>query len=327
MWMRDLRLVTLLTVAALVLAGCARREATPTEPAEPVAAPRISVVASFYPLYEFARRVGGEGADVRNLTPSGAGAHDYEPTAQDVIALQSARLVVYNGAGFEPWIDRLLPTLPASVEAVRATEGLPLVKGEAEHDHGHGHGKKDSADRSKEAEGLDPHVWLDPVLAQQIVDTIAAAFARVDPDRAAAYEANAAALKADLADLDRRYRETLATCKKRNFITSHAAFGYLASRYGLRMIPISGLSPEVEPSPARLRAVVREARAHRVRVIYFETLVSPRVAETIAREVGAKTAVLNPVEGLTPDEQSRGATYFTVMDENLRSLAEGLDCR
>lgn len=319
--MRDIRLGVVLMVAALALAGCARREATPTAPAELAAAPRISVVASFYPLYEFARRIGGEHADVRNLVPSGAGPHDYEPTAQDVIALQSARLVIYNGAGFEPWLDRLLPTLPASVEAVKATEGLPLVKGEAEHDHGR------EGEQHQDKEGLDPHVWLDPVLAQQMVDTLAAAFARVDPDRAAAYEAAAADLKADLGALDRRYRETLAACAKKDFITSHAAFGYLASRYGLRMIPVSGLSPEVEPSPARLRAVVREARAHRARVIYFETLVSPRVAETIAREVGAKTAVLNPIEGLTPDEQSRGATYFTVMDENLRSLAEGLDCR
>jgi zinc transport system substrate-binding protein len=310
---------TIVTLTAvLALTACGRQTPPASAPPE---VPKIAVVASFYPLYEFARRVGGEFADVSNLVPAGAAPHDYEPTPHDVAALHAARLVIYNGAGFEPWIEKLLPGLPAGVEPVNATDGLPLVRAEAEHDHAPG--KESPQDR----EGLDPHVWLDPVLAQQQVDLIAAAFARVDPDRRATYEANAAALKGELAALDERYRQTLAACRRKTFITSHAAFGYLAARYGLTMVPISGLSPEAEPPAARLRAVVREARAHRATVIYFETLVSPRVAETIAREVGARTAVLNPLEGLTAEDQAQGASYVTVMDANLRSLADGLDCR
>ncbi|OFX33194.1 MAG: hypothetical protein A2Z07_03820 [Armatimonadetes bacterium RBG_16_67_12] len=302
-------------IVALGLAACSSRPAgSPSAPQaslppSPAAAARPLAIASFYPLYEFTARIAGDHAEVRNLVSAGAAPHDYEPTAQDLIALQSARLVVYNGAGFEPWLDRLLPTLPPSVKAVKATEGLRLVKGEAD------------------TEGLDPHVWLDPVLAQRQVDNILAGFVAADPGHRAAYQANAARLKVDLVALHDRFTRTLRACGKRAFITTHAAFGYLARRYGLTMMPITGLTPEAEPSLARMREVINLARTHDLRVIYFETLVSPKVAETIAREVGAKTLVLNPVEGLTPDQRAGGATYFTVMDENLRHLAEGLDCR
>lgn len=318
-----MRIVLVLLVCASVASGCGARPGAPApsaETAQPSVPPRaLSVVASFYPLYEFTRRIGGDQVEVRNLVPAGAEAHDYEPTLRDVAALNASRLLVYNGAGFEPWINKLLPGLPATVGRVNATAGLPLVK--AEHEVGE-KGRKDQRE-----EGLDPHVWLDPVLAQRQVDNIAAGLVKIDPDPKATYELNAARLKADLQALHVRYMDTLGRCRKRTFITTHSAFGYLASRYGLTMVPISGLSPEAEPSPARLREVVKAARRHGVRIIYFETLVSPRVAQTIAREVGAQTRVLNPVEGLTPDEQGRGLTYFTVMDENLRSLAASLDCR
>jgi zinc transport system substrate-binding protein len=313
-------------LAALVLAaGCTSGPAG-SPGAEPQAgAPRrLSVVASFYPLYEFARRIGGDAADVRNLVPAGAEPHDFEPSARDIAALSKASLLVYNGAGFEPWIERLLPGLPSSVKLVDTSAGLPLVRDTAEP----GTTKEPAARAGAPGtQPVDPHVWLDPLLARRQVDHVLAGYVQVDAGRQAAYEANAATLRRDLEALHRRYVDTLKSCRIRTFVTAHAAFGYLANRYGLSMIPISGLSPEVEPSPARLRAVVREARKHDIRVIYFETLVSPKVAQTIAREVGARTLVLNPVEGLSPEEQATGATYFTVMDENLRNLATGLDCR
>jgi zinc transport system substrate-binding protein len=229
-------------------------------------------------------------------------------------------MFVYNGAGFEPWAEKLIPSLPAAVVKVNATAGLPLVAAESEVE-------RDRRPAATGNAGLDPHVWLDPVLAQQQVDNILAGFVSADPTHRAVYEARAATLKSELRALDYRYRTTLATCRLRVFITNHAAFGYLAGRYGLTMLAISGLSPEAEPSPARLKEIVRLARRHDIRIIYFETLVSPRVAETIAREVGAQTQVLNPIEGLSPDEQRRGVDYFKVMDENLRHLADGLDCR
>ncbi|MDR7418129.1 MAG: zinc ABC transporter substrate-binding protein [Armatimonadota bacterium] len=306
-----IRVLALTVMAAWLAGGCAllRPDAEPGPAPSPPTGRRVSVVASFYPLYEFAARVGGDAIAVRNLVPAGAAPHDFEPSPRDVAALYASGVLIYNGAGFEPWIEKLLPALPAAVERVETTEGLPLLRGIEDRD------------------AADPHVWVDPVLAQRQVDRILAAFVKVDPERRRTYEANAAVLRADLAALHRRAAETLKNCRSTTLVTAHAAFQYFANRYGLRLIPITGLSPEVEPAPARLRAVLREVRTHRVRAIYFETLASPKVAQTIAREVGARTLVLNPVEGLTRDEQAAGTTYFTVMHENLRHLADGLECR
>jgi zinc transport system substrate-binding protein len=271
-------------------------------------------MASFYPLQEFAQRTAGDRAVVRTLTPAGVEPHDFEPTPQDVVSLKRANVLIYNGAGFEPWVEKLLPEVPAATVQVDATAGLPLVRGVLE-------------EEGKVGQRLDPHVWLDPVLAAQQVDRIVEGLSRADPQDRAVFEANAARLKDDLGALDHRYASTLATCRRRQFITSHAAFGYLARRYSLVQVAITGLDPESEPSPARLKQIILEARRTGARVIYYETLVSPRVSEVIAREVGARTAVLNPIEGLTPDEQRRSENYFTLMDANLRVLAEGLDCR
>jgi zinc transport system substrate-binding protein len=295
--------VLFLLVIATV-AGCRSRS---TETAG------LSVIASFYPLQEFAQRAAGDRAVVRNLTPPGAEPHDFEPTPQDVLRLKQANVLIYNGAGFEPWVEKLLPEVSAATVQINATAGLPLVRGVLEED-------------GKVGQRLDPHVWLDPVLAAQQVDRIVDGLSRADPRSRAVFEANAARVKGDLEAVDRRYASTLAACRRRQFITSHAAFGYLARRYGLTQVAITGLDPESEPSPARLKQIILEARRTGARVIYYETLVNPRVSEVIAREVGARTAVLNPIEGLTPDEQRRGENYFTLMDANLKTLAEGLDC-
>lgn len=297
---------------AMKLAAAAVLVAVITLAAPLAAAPvgGVRVIASFYPLYEFARQVGGERVRVRNLVPPGAHAHDYEPTPRDVIALREAQVVIYNGAGFEPWMGRLLQQVPARVVKVEATQGIALRRVAVGPHRG----------------DPDPHVWLDPVLARHQVGNVLAGLIRADPAGRATYEANAAAYKQSLADLHERIERTLGSCRKKIFVASHDAFGYFALRYGLRQVSISGLSPEVEPSPARIREIVRIARQHDVRVIYYETLVSPRVAATIAREVGARTLVLNPIEGLTAGEIKQGKNYVAVMMDNLRNLAQGLDC-
>ncbi len=292
------RAAAIVMLSVIAFSGCRPRVAS---------AAKVSVVASFYPLFEFAQRVGGDRVQVRNLVPPGAEPHDYEPTPQDLIALRNAKLLIYNGAGLEPWITKLLPQLPETVVKIEATKDLRLIKGENA--------------------GLDPHVWLDPILAQQQVDNILAGLMSADPTEAqAAYEANAAKLKEELLALHGRFAATLAKCKQKTVITSHESLGYLAKRYGLELIAISGLSPEAEPTPTKLKEVAQQARRHGVRVIYVEPLVSPRTGETIAREVGASIRVLNPLEGLSEAELTAGKNYFTVMDENLRTLAEGLNC-
>jgi len=279
-------------------------------PASGGPADRVPVVASFYPLFEFARRVGGDRITVRNLVPAGVESHDYEPTPRDIIATTNARVLIYNGAGFEPWVQQLLPQLPERVIRVSATSGLPLLTATSGEDRGR----------------TDPHVWLDPVLAQRQVGLILAGLIQADPTGRATYVANAAAFQARLGVLHARISKTLTPCGTRVFVTTHAAFSYFAARYGLTQIPIAGLEPREEPSPAKMREILRLVRRHHVRVIYYETLVSPRVAAAIAREVGARILVLDPLEGLTLEQQRRGRDYVSIMEDNLRNLVAGLAC-
>jgi zinc transport system substrate-binding protein len=301
-----MRCTALLLVA--LLAGCA---------AQPPAT-KLSVVVSFYPLYAFAKEVGGDRVDVRQLVPPGTSPHDYEPKPSEAAAVRNARVFVYNGAGLEPWVPRLEAELPADAVRVEATRGLPLVEWSSEHGHSEDHGHQ---------ERVDPHVWLDPVLAQQMVDNVTEGLAQADPQAAAGYRERAQALRGRLEALHTRYAQTLSRCRSRMLVTSHAAFGYLARRYGLRLESVAGLTHEAEPSPRRLRELLGLARREGVRAVYAETLAGTRAVETLARELGARLLVLDPLEGLSESALQQGKNYFSVMEENLRQLAEGLGCR
>lgn len=309
---RRIAIVLLVVAIPLLILVAARSRSARVPTARPV------VVATIYPLAELAQRIGGDRVEVRTLVPSGTEAHDFEPGPQDVAAIGRARLFIYNGAGFEPWVERLLPMLPPTVGVVRATAGLPLIKASGDVD-AHGH---------PTAIGLpDPHAWLDPLLAAQMLEVILIAFVATDPAGAEAYRQAAAVARGELAGLHARFREGLARCEQRLVVSTHTAFAYLARRYGLEQIGLAGLAPEAEPTPAALARLARFLRARGVRVVFVERLASPRAAETLAREIGARTMMLHPVEGLTPEEIAAGANYVTIMDENLRALREGLGCR
>ncbi len=256
----------------------------------------MSVVAAFNPLAYAAERIGGPAFDVRNLTPPGAEPHDLELTPREVARIQDASVVLYLSHGFQPAVSKAVEQ--ARGKKVDILAGLPL--------------------HTAEEAGLtaDPHVWLDPIL-----------FARVATRIGTALNRPSAALVADLHSLDDEYRQGLRDCTRHEIVTSHAAFGYLASRYGLEQVSITGLAPESEPTPKQLGAVIQVVRRTHATTVFFETLVSPRLAETVAREVGARTAVLDPIEGLTPDEQKRGEDYFTLMRQNLAALRKALGCR
>ncbi|WP_326552474.1 metal ABC transporter substrate-binding protein [Micromonospora sp. NBC_01813] len=292
----------------------------------------LGVVAAFYPLQYLAERIGGDAVSVTGLAPPGAEPHDLELNPQQVGQISDADLVVYL-SGFQPAVD-------AAVEQEGGDRAFDVVTVEplldATGDDGHGHGDEDehAEGEDEHAEGedghegedehaKDPHLWLDPTRFATVGDELAERLGAADPDRAADYTARAAALRTELEALDTEYAERLATCERREIITSHAAFGYLTTRYELEQIGITGLSPEDEPAPQRLAEVIEEAQEHQATTIFFETLVSPSIAETIASEVGAETAVLDPIEGLQPDADG---DYFSVMRSNLDNLTAALGC-
>ncbi|HZD60665.1 MAG TPA: metal ABC transporter substrate-binding protein [Anaerolineae bacterium] len=273
---------------------------------------KIGVVASFYPFAEFARQVGGDKVTVTNITPVGAEPHDFEPSPQDIVTMKKAKVFIYSGVGLEPWADKVVPDL-TGVTIINASEGIPLLTATPEEGETNAH-------------TVDPHFYLDPVLDQKVVRTIANKLTEVDPANKAFYDKNADAYIEKLAKLDRGYRTGLTSCNSRDIVTSHAAFAYLAKRYHLTQIAIAGLSEE-EPSPARLAEIARFVKEHHIKYIFFEKLVSPRLSETIARETGAKTLVLNPIEGLTPDDQRAGKNFISLMQDNLKNLRIALECR
>ena len=263
------------------------------------AAGKNTVVAAFYPL-AFAAQTMSPSAKVENLTPPGAEPHDLELTPKTVARIETAGVVLYLGHGFQPAVSDAVKN--ASGHTVDVLGGLPLH----------------SAKGQEAGLTADPHVWLDPALFQRIVRRIAAVLPKPVHD---------AGLIADLQKLDRDYRAGLAHCARNDIVTSHAAFSYLTQRYGLHQVPITGLTPESEPTPKQLANVVAVVRRTHASTVFFERLVSPRLADTVAREVGARTAVLDPIEGLTPAEQGRGENYLTLMRENLAALRKALACR
>jgi zinc transport system substrate-binding protein len=282
-----MRVKIILILAVLAVAGCGGGSKTAGTP------PVERVAAAFYPLAYAAEQLAPPRTEVDNLTPPGAEPHDLELTPRDVERIRSADLVLLLGHGFQPQLE----------EAA-------------------GHGKRvlmllDTSGLNRHPNN-DAHVWLDPVRYELIVKRIAMALHRPH---------SADRLVARLRALDREYRRGLRSCARHEIVTSHEAFAYLGERYGLRQIAITGLSPEAEPTPRRLERVVRLVRATGATTIFFETLVSPRIADTVARETGARTAVLDPIEGLTTAEEKRGASYFSVMRSNLANLRRALGCR
>nr|WP_296066302.1 metal ABC transporter substrate-binding protein [uncultured Actinoplanes sp.] len=287
------RLLPALLLTLVVAAGCGARAS-----ASGFADGRLNVVTAFYPLQFLSERIGGDRVTVTNLTKPGAEPHDVELNPRQVADVADAGLAVYL-RGFQPAVDAAVKQ-EAKGRAFDVSSVVPLFA---------------------LGDGKDPHVWLDPVRFATIADRLGARLAQADPAHAAEYTGRAAAVHAQLDELNTEYADALRTCQRRELVTSHGAFHYLADRYGLTQVGITGISPEAEPSPRRLAAVAKEAREHGTTTIFFETLVSPKVADTIAREVGARTAVLDPLEGITGP-----GDYFSVMRDNLAALTTALGC-
>ena len=293
---------------------------------------RQEVYVSSYPMYDFTKKIGGDKVVVINLIPAGAEPHDWEPSAKDISALERAAVFIYSGVGLEHWVDKVLGALNnKELVVVEASKGLALLEGTHQHEHHHHyHGENDEHEEPTNHEehgeegSKDPHVWLNPQNAKHQMKAIKDALAKVDPDNADYYEENYKKYAAELDKLDAEYKEGLKPFTHREIIVSHQAFGYLCEAYGLTQESIRGISPEEEPSPARMGEIIRFAKTHQVKVIFFEEGVDSKISETIAREIGAEVDVLNPLESLSLEAINAGEDYFSVMRKNLKAIQGAL---
>ncbi len=292
----------------LTLVCCALAALTGCGPAVPPADGRLRLGAAFYPMQYLADRVGGARVTVTNLTMPGAEPHDLELTPRQVAAVSVDDLVLYL-RGFQPAVD-------AAVDAEAANTSLDLASVP-----GPQRGRTDEGFVIPAGTTADPHVWLEPLRFAGLGDAVADRLVQIDPEGAELYRSNAAGLRADLTTLDAEFRQGLADCTRVELVTSHDAFGYLARTYGLRQVAITGLTPDAEASSGRLAEIAQQVRADGVTTIFFEELVSPRVAQSLAREVGARAVELSPLEG-----PPRSGDYLSQMRLNLRTLQEALGC-
>ncbi len=305
--MGDLRKIIVIAVlgAMAVLAGCAQMDHKSEKD------DKITAVASFYAMYEFARQIAQDKADVELLVPANISPHDWDPAPKDIKAVQEADLFIYSSEHFETWVAHLKKSLQNhDVRFIHASEGIAL----SERNEAHGN----------DGQKYDPHVWLSPVLAQKQVENIAEAFMKRDPENEKFYAAQRDELIEQLQQLDEEYAIAFRDVKKRTFITQHAAFGYLAKEYDLVEVPIAGLSPSLEPSAAQLRELKEFAKENEISTIFYETLSNPKTAQTLANELDADVEVLSTLEGLTKEEQEKNLTYMDMMRRNLNTLSKSL---
>lgn len=283
-----------------------------THPAQPIteqpATNRPVLATSFYPLTFLVSQIAGDGYDIHQVTPGGVEPHDFEPSPQDIVQLQKANMLFANGLGLDPWVERLSSTLAErGVTVITVTDGL--------------------SEQGVNMQQDNPHVWLDPHAMVVIAKNIAADLAKQFPADSARFTANGDRLAIALTAVDAAYKQGLANCRLRDIIVSHDAFAYLAARFDINVIPIAGFSPQEQPSAKHVSELITLAKQKGIKTVFFETLVSPKLSQTLADEVGATTAVLDPIEGFSAADLTAGKTYITAMNDNLAALRLAMDCQ
>ncbi|WYU80656.1 metal ABC transporter substrate-binding protein [Paenibacillus sp. FSL H8-0317] len=317
----------LLILILLVLSACGQDSSNSAKIVEG----KVNVVTTFYPVYAFTTAIGGEDANVINLLPTGVEPHDWTPKSQDIVNTSKAQLFFYNGAGLEGWVPNFLKSLNSDtqVKSVAVSEGVKLLT--AEGDDGHGHGEKHEDEHADEHTDeaasedvadhhIDPHTWVSPKSAIIMAENIKNSLVEADPDHKAGYEQRYEELRTKLETLDQRFTDELANVPNNEIVVSHQAFGYLARDYGLTQHAIMGLSPDAEPTGQDIVKLAKLVKDEGIKYIFFEELVSDKLAKTLASEAGVETMVLNPVEGLTKEQATNGDDYFTLMEKNLQNL-------
>ncbi|MDQ3808144.1 MAG: zinc ABC transporter substrate-binding protein [Thermoproteota archaeon] len=297
-----------LAVAAGIIEAAGQNLQQPQPPYLSNDIQKVRVIASFFPLYDFAKNVGGDRAEVSVMVPAGIEPHNWEPTPRDIADAENADMIVYNGAGFERWVSDINAKF-----VVDTSIGIQLMQGAGE--------------GIQEESGLDPHIWLDPVLAKQQVEAIRDGFVQIDPVNSGYYHQNAQRYIAELDSLDSFIRSNLSNCELRDFIAFHNAFSYFANRYNLTQHSIQGISPEGDVLPQRIQEIKDLAATLGINEIYAEDLIDPRLANVIAGEIpNGQVLVLSPIEGLKREEIEQGLGYIDKMREDVQNLKVGLKC-
>ncbi len=313
-----LKIIAFLIIASLLLLGCTKNQNTMriiknrNEKEK-----RLKVYTSFYPYYDFARKIGGDRIEVYTVIPSGAEPHSFEPSSKVIAQLEQADVFIYNGVLMEPWIDKVLNLLEGkNIYLVDASKSVELIsynkeyndKNSDEHHHGQ----------------YDPHIWVDPINVIHISEKIKDTFVKADDSNKDIYEENFDDFKKELQELDMAFKERLKNAAERKIIVSHSAFGYLAKRYNIEQIAVAGISPHAEPSPKRLTELIKIAGDNGIDYIFLEALASVKTAEVLAKEANLEILTLYIVEGLTEEQQNKGEDYISLMYKNVEALRKAL---
>ena len=312
--MKKYLLTATVMIGALLFAACGNtnNEADKKED--------LTIVTTFYPIYDFTKEIVGDEGNVKLLIPAGTEPHDFEPSAKERAEISDADVFVYNSSDMEFFVDSLKDSVDSKQTLmIEAAKGIDRLESQEADEH------EESEEGHDHAHEYDPHVWLDPVLAIKEVRTIAGELGEKYPDKKEIFTKNADAYIKKLEALDQKYSEELKNATNRTFVTQHAAFAYLANQYDLKQVAISGVSPDQEPTPSRLAELKEFVKKNNIKVIYFEENASSKVAETLSNETGVKLEVLNPLESLTNEQIKAGENYISVMEKNLEALKESIN--
>jgi len=322
-------IVVIVILGALVVMNASQK---PT-----VSSGKISVVTTLFPQYDFAKTIGGDKVDVALLLPPGVEAHAYEPKPSDIAKINGADIFVYTGEFMEPWAHDIIDGADEKLKVVDASVGVAIAKEGEEHEHDHEHEHEhehEEADHHEIEEGhhhhdgIDPHIWLDFDNAKIMAENIAKALVEVDSQNAEFYQNNLKTYQDKLTALDNSYKNTLSVCESKTIVYGgHYAFGYMTKRYNLEYASAQGFSPDSEPTAKDMIALVEQIKKDNISTIFYEELTSPKIAETLANETNAKLLLLNGAHNLAKEDYESGATFISIMENNLKNLSEGLGCQ
>lgn len=300
-------LITIIFMSTMIMTGCGSSNSGMVEG-------KVNVMTSFYPLFDFTQKIGGEHVNVINLIPAGVDSHDWTPKTQDMANITDADLLIYNGLGFEGWVENFLGGLESDSKlvSVEASRGITAIEGSHDEDDHDDHGE------------LDPHVWLSPLQAKKMAENVKNALIQVDSANQSDYEKNYGQLIEQLDELHYKFEDVIAKSPRKDIVVSHEAYGYLVRDYDINQIGIMGISPNAEPTPQDMKRITDFVKEKDIKYILFEELVSPKLAQTLADDAGIETLVFNPLEGLTNEQIEAGEDYISMMEINLTSIEKAL---